>query len=370
MKRILISARPTLAFALLALLTGCQSFYLIEQGFKNRGVMGEAVEIETSPTGEIHVEGTDLDDDKQGKLRLIAEIREFAASELGLDVGDAYTTYYQVPDGAISHVVVAAHPLALAPYEWRFPIVGRVTYKGFFDREDAEAERDRLRDEGWDTHMGPVAAFSSLGWFDDPVLSTMLEYTDGDLADVIIHELAHRTVYFQNATDVNESMASVIGKRGAQLFLVTRYGEHSEQLDEFDALCASRATYREILRRLRFDLDALYRSNLADEQKLSRKEELFANASRLLYPDAENPESAIAPSNAFIIARKQYSDHVALFREVLAIFGGEPTRMMAFLKSLPESEDPLPALRDLASKNRSQTVSSTHGIRRDDPDLY
>jgi predicted aminopeptidase len=362
MKNLARALPSILLIAVLMVLSSCQSLYLIEQGYKNFGVMGGAVEIETPATGAIRVEGFELSPEQQRKIALVNEIRQFAASELGLEVGDAYTTFYEVPEEAISHVVIAAHPLALIPYQWRFPIVGRVTYKGFFDLADAEDERARLREEGWDTHLGPVSAFSSLGWFDDPVLSTMLDYSDGDLADVIIHELTHRTVYFKNTTDVNESMATVIGQRGARLFLIQKFGEDSTELRELDDQTRWRAMRNEILRRLRFDLDALYRSTIDREQKLARKQEIFAHASRLLYPGAEQPADALAPSNAFVVGRKQYSDHRDLFEQVLEIFGGDPARMMAFLKSLSESEDPLPELRKLAS-NKTPAVSTTTASR-------
>ena len=331
--------------------TACQSFYLLDQGIKNLDILEGAIEIESN--GEPHVDGVDLNDEETEKLALIGQIRQFAAEELGLAVGNAYTSFYEVPDDAISYAVTAAHPLALVPYQWRFPFVGRVAYKGYFERADAEAEARRLHDEGWDIHISPVAAFSTLGWFDDPVLSTMLEYSAGGLADVIIHELAHRTVYFKNATDVNESMATLVGRHGTRLFLRKRYGDNSEQLQQYERNLRLNDFRSAILSRLRNDLDALYRSQFDADRKLLRKKELFAHASELLFPQAEHPESVLPPSNANIISRKQYSDHVELFAQVLDIFGGETRKFMAFLKELPDSDDPLPEIRKLLGLDES-----------------
>ena len=148
-------------------------------------------------------------------------------------------------------------------------------------------------------------------------------------------------------------MATLVGRHGTRLFLRKRYGDNSEQLQQYERNLRLNDFRSAILSRLRNDLDALYRSQFDAERKLLRKKELFAHASELLFPQAEHPEIVLPPSNANIISRKQYSDHVDLFAQVLDIFGGETRKFMAFLKELPDSDDPLPEIRKLLGLDES-----------------
>ncbi len=158
------------------------------------------------------------------KLELLMEARTFAAEALDLDVGDAYGSYAEVPDGALVWVVSAARQTQLESYSWWFPIVGTVTYKGFFDRGDADELAASLQADGWDTYVRPSGAFSTLGWFDDPVLSNWLRRDDVALVDLLFHELIHRSFYRAGYTDFNESFASWAGRAAAYEFFLEREG--------------------------------------------------------------------------------------------------------------------------------------------------
>lgn len=330
------------------LLAGCQAGYLIDQGFTQLGIVWGAREIDLESAAEESDEVA-LDAGRREKLRLVHEIREFARDHLGLEPGDAYTTFYEIEGEAVSFAVTAAHPLALIPYRWSFPIVGEVTYKGYFEREDALKESRRLAEEGWDTTVTEVAAFSTLGWFRDPVLSTMLEYAEGDLADLILHELTHRTVYFPDDTSLNESLATVVARNGALKFLEARHGHDSDQASEYLAGLRDRDLQTELFYRFREDLDALYRSELSAPQKLRHKEDLFALFSRFvsqIHPD--RPPLRIPASNAIVLARGQYHRHVPLIEKILRKFRGETRQMMAFLKTVQSADDVLGKLEKLA----------------------
>ena len=143
------------------------------------------------------------------------------------------------------YVVTACEPYDLIPYQWSFPIVGDFSYKGFFEKKKALKEAEYLEKEGYDIDIGEVNAWSTLGWFKDPVMSSMLQKTEGQLASLLIHELTHGTIFVKNDVQFNENLASFIGDKGALLFLKHKYPEDSKvikrYLDELSDLQKIRA---------------------------------------------------------------------------------------------------------------------------------
>ncbi|MBI4584001.1 MAG: aminopeptidase [Planctomycetes bacterium] len=331
-------------------LWGCQSGYVLRQGIGELGILWGAKRVENEAGGEAGQ--LQLGEAQRRNLELIPEIRRFAREEIGLEVGDAYTAYYETGGKAISYIVSAAHPLAMIPYRWSFPFVGEVAYKGFFDRADAEAERDRLAQAGWDTRLSEVGAFSTLGWFEDPILSTMLDLPPGELAELLIHELIHRTVFFKDRIALNESLAAAVARAGARRFIEKRFGSPSPELAGYFAGLEEADFHNRLLHRLRQDLDALYRSALPDPVKRRRKAAIFATASAAMFPEPAAPgkaRPALPPSNALILASGQYQEHVPMMEKLLDHFDGDLPRLVAFLKSLPKDEDPVPAMQQMVS---------------------
>ncbi len=318
------------------LLSACQAGYVMKQGLRQWRLSANQVDVESPELTDT------LSPEKQEKLKWVPRILEFARSELDLSPGDTYQTFLDTRGEPVSHVVTAAHPEALISFQWCFPFVGCVTYKGYFDPEDAEEEADRLRKKGWDVEVVQVGAYSTLGWFDDPILSTMLDSELPDLVETVIHETVHRTLYVPDQTKFNESLATHVAREGTRIFMQrharairpdsrARYFAACEQIDQDEIL----------LHRLKLDLDALYRSTLSSEEKRKRKKEIFRTA-RKARGHLHGYRFTAPASNAYVLASETYNDLVPRLAALQTKVGGHPRALMAYLKKILEKKGSLP----------------------------
>ncbi|QHT66593.1 aminopeptidase [Rhodocytophaga rosea] len=199
-------------------------------------------------------------DSLKRKLTLIQEIRKYAIDSLGINDSDNYTTVYDQKGKPVLWVVTACEPYSLEPVEWKFPLLGAFTYKGFFEYGKAQKQEAELKKEGLDTEIDEVAGWSTLGWFKDPILTSMLERNEGQLANLIIHELTHATLYIKNNVEYNENLASFVGDHGAQQFLMYKYGIDSREYRRYENGKYNREKYTAHILRGADLLDSLYKN--------------------------------------------------------------------------------------------------------------
>lgn len=209
------------------------------------------------------------------RLKLVFEIREFAINKLGLKQNKTYTKYVQLDDrNYLVNVLVASKPDKLEAYQWGFPFFGSFPYKGFYDYREAKEEEKRLKEKGYDTYIRAAGAFSTLGWFDDPIYSYMLNYSTEYLANLIVHEMTHATVFIKNNIQFNEELASFIGDQGAIEFLKEKYGENSKEYKNSFYIKEDNKTFSEFLNEFYNEMNLIYNDpNKTKAEKLALKEE-------------------------------------------------------------------------------------------------
>jgi len=288
------------------------------------------------------------------KLRLVLAARAFAAESIGLSPKESFTTYSQLDHDTLVLVLSAAYRDRLVPYTWWFPIVGRVPYKGFFDYEAARDAARRLDGEGFDVYLRPSPAFSTLGWFNDPLLSTSLRADSFDLANTVIHELTHNTFYAAGQAVFNESFANFMGARGSAWFFRSRGAPSAaEQEDARWADEKLMARFWDVLYR---SVDSVFKAHPASVgERLTARAAVYGRA-RLQLVRVIGPQlRTISPrglerirlDNAALLARRIYLTDLDLFDGVWVREGGDLRRAFTEIVRLARSRpnDPFAALR-------------------------
>ncbi|MBR4327983.1 MAG: aminopeptidase [Bacteroidales bacterium] len=262
--------RNKILLGILAILIALVAFnyklvrYGIEQGLGQLEMVRNAVPIDDL------LADPEYPDSLKQKLLLIKEIRRYAIDSLHLTDSKNYNAVYDLKGRPTAYVVQACEKYRIKKYLWDFPVVGKLPYKGFFDEEDAKKEVAWLEKKGYDTRIAHPSGWSTMGWFTDPVLSTMLRRSEGELAELIIHELTHSTVFVKNNSELNENIADYVGENGAKLYLASKYGDTSAILFNYSAAITDNERMAMYFLRGAHKLDSMYQS--ADFIKLPDNE--------------------------------------------------------------------------------------------------
>jgi len=290
--------------------------YAARQGYGQLAIVWNARPVEE------FLKDPDFPDSLKARLKFIDEVRKYAIDSLALKDTQNYKTLYDQKGEEIMWVVMACEPFQLKPKEWKFPIIGAVPYKGFFNKARATELKVELEKEGWDVIIRNPGGWSTLGWFTDPILSKMLSRSEGDLANLIIHEMAHATIFVKDSIDFNENLATFIGDRGTEKFLIDRYGENEEYRTYMEEDEDYLKYVDHMLRGARL-LDSLYSTM---EEKDSIKQKLFLKemAIRKIINSLDTLSLALTnkpsqrfrdklPNNAYFVNFRQYQSKQNMF---------------------------------------------------------
>jgi predicted aminopeptidase len=274
------------------------------------------------------------------RLELVRTAREFASRELALPNNKSYTSYADLKREFVVWSVVATPEFSVEPREWCFPIVGCVSYRGYFKQASAEKFAESLRAEGFDTIVGGVPAYSTLGKFNDPILNTMMTYGDDELASIMFHELSHQVVYIADDTSFNEAFAVTVEEEGLARWLKSRGRE--DDLSKYRKRRERQAEGVELVSRFRRELTLLYGTLLDEETMRARKREVFARLVRELrvLDKRFGIESSLAvaldgkPNNARLASLATYYECVPGFERLLSDEQHDLPRFYASVRAL------------------------------------
>ena len=298
-----------LLIGLMVLTIVFQGCYILEQGLGQYDLRFKQIPIDEAIANESNLYYRKL-------LTAVPEIKTYALQTLRLKNNNNYTGYFFTPKRGIAFVVTACRKDKLEPYTWWFPIVGSVPYKGFFNEKDALELENELKEDGFDTWIFAAPAYSSLGWFKDPITTPMLKRGYYNLAETIIHEMTHSTVYVEGEGDFNEQLASFVAKKGAiQYFRETGNLSRDEleqiRIKQLKSLKFSR-TVREYIK----VLENLYKKSQSLEETLRDREIVFSDLIDeivLIYPDISKEHWKF--NNARILQYNRYQSETVLFQE-------------------------------------------------------
>ena len=281
------------------------------------------------------------------KLETVVQIRRFASEVLELPDNGSYTSYVQLERPYAVWNVFAAPEFSLQPREWCFPVAGCVRYRGYFRESAARGYASRLAADGYDTYVGGSVAYSTLGWFDDPVFSSLIGFSDARLAGVIFHELAHQRLYIEDDTAFNEGFAMTVELEGVDAWLTSK--ADAAAAAEYAVFHARQEDFIALVLRTREQLQALYESDVAPGEMRREKAHLFAVMASAYVTlkrdwggyDGYDAWFADGLNNAKLVAVGTYRDYVPGFRRLFWQTGGDFAafyRAAAAIGALPKEQ--------------------------------
>lgn len=288
-------------------------------------------------------------DSLKRQLNLISDIKRFAIDSLGLDPSGSYESFYDLQGKPLMWLLTGSEPYRLAAVEYHVPILGTFSYKGFFEHERLMQADTALQRQGYDTRISEVAAYSTLGFFNEPILSNMLTRTEGSLAELIIHELTHGMLFVKNSLEYNENVADFVGDYGALRFMAQKYGTNSPPYRDYLAANVFYERYDAHILRGTRTLDSLYRVfkpqtpvALKDSLKWQTIRQIVTASDTITDERSTRTARSVKkrrldklnlPNNAYFIGYLTYRKQQNRFRqEFEGRFNGDFTRYLAYLR--------------------------------------
>lgn len=338
------------------LLCGCQTVHYYSQAIEGQC----RILLSRQPISNIIADSKSPEDVRE-RLEFILEVREFAENELKLPVNNHYLTYVDLKRRFVLWNVFATPEFSLAPKTWCYPVAGCAAYRGYFVEENADEYAETLKGQGYDVYVGGVAAYSTLGWFDDPVLSTFIHFTEARTAALIFHELAHQVLYVQDDTAFNESFATLVEQEG-----LLRWQQASGSLRiyaEYLRQHRLREQFVRLIMHYRQSLEALYQTEMAPAVKRKEKAAIFSEL-RYEFNRLKHHQNELSAydswmnrslNNAKISSVVAYHDFLPAFRKILIKSEGNLDRFFD-------------ACRQLAQKNKDERHRILKSCMANNPD--
>lgn len=286
--------------------------------------------------GEI-LQDENVPDKLKQRLRLVQNIRSFAFAEMKLPESGSYTEYADLKRSYVLQNLFAAEEFSIKAKQWCYPVVGCAGYRGFFEQQRLEEFVSELREQHYDIYVANVSAYSTLGWFDDPVLNTFINWPDEFLAGLIFHELAHQQLYVDGDSRFNESFATAVQHAGVEKWLQQQGLE--QPLERYRQRRVNRQKVFDLIKQARVDLQQLYQRDIADEEKRKLKVEYLqdlkqryqAFSAAIQHSDGFQRWFEGELNNARLVSVSTYNDWVPIFSAILARQQGDFT---AFYKQV------------------------------------
>ena len=316
---------------------GCETVHYYSQAIQGQYRILDA----RQPISEILTDPESPQYLRQSLTHILA-VRQFAENELQLPVKNHYLTYVDLKRPYVVWNVVAAPEFSLTAKTWCYPVVGCAAYRGYFTEENARQYAAGLNSQGYDVYVAGVTAYSTLGWFDDPVLSTFIQYSEDQSAALIFHELAHQVLYVKGDTVFNESFATAVEQEGLKRWQTKVRASHRYQdfLDDY----RRQQQFVQLIMQYRRRLETVYQSDASPGDKRQQKASVFS-ALRVEFDGLKTDENGLAAydhwinhslNNAKIASVAAYHDFVLAFKKILAENGGNMNQFFEACRKLAQ----------------------------------
>lgn len=354
------SLRTVLFLLSSTILCSCQLGYLTKSAYNQLSLLSQRIPIEEA------LNDPALSPDEKQKLNLSQDVRKFSEDTLKLNVKKNYSTYVKLDRPFVSYVVSASPKWKLETYYWSFPIVGKVPYKGYFSEKDAKEEGDSLKAENYDVYIRGVSAYSTLGWFKDPLLSSMLRYKNHDLVNTIIHESVHATLFIKSEADFNERLATFLGNKGMELYYLQKEGPDSENLKQAKNENIDDKIFSEFITAEIKEMEFWYQNQ---KDQVEEHRQLRLNQIKTKFKEKVKPHlltenyskfDTIDINNARIIVYKTYLQDMSDLEQLYQLSNNDFKTFFEIVKRLEKHEKPSQGVKEIiAELTIAQTSKGT-----------
>ncbi len=319
---------------------GCGNLlYLSKLGWHQSSISFHSIPVE-----EV-LENTRVDPQAREKILFIQEVKRYGEEKLGLERSKSYSKYFEAR-GPVLYILTASKKDCLRLYHWSFPITGKVTYKSFFTEGDVSKEKRSLEKEGYDTFVQKAAAYSTLGWLKDPIFSSMLQWDEATLANLILHEMTHATIYLKGQTDLNERIATFVGNQGAIDFLCEKYGKGSKEVAEAVHCQEDDLLFSQWIDQACQQLSRFYSGEISRDEKLKGREEIFQSLKEDFRERMGSFKTGgykgfekVDINNAVLLAYHRYFHRLENFQVLYEKLGRDTRRVVEYFKTIRAAGD-------------------------------